>query len=67
MRLLAALPIKRVAAPLEQVLALAVKHSLSSYDALYLGLALNRRLPVATLDEALTRAARAERLQVLGA
>src|SRR5688572_2664176 len=65
-RLLAALAVKRVAAPLDHVLALAVKHGLSSYDALYLGLAVERRLPLATLDAKLAQATRAERLEVLG-
>jgi predicted nucleic acid-binding protein len=39
--------------------ALAQAHGLSAYDASYLELALRRGLPLATVDEALTRAARA--------
>jgi predicted nucleic acid-binding protein len=39
---------------------LAEKHALTAYDASYLELALRRRLPLATLDAALARAARAE-------
>ena len=38
---------------------LAVQHRLTTYDAAYLELALRRRLPLATLDTALERAARA--------
>ena len=38
--------------------ALAAEHALSAYDACYLELALRRRLPLATLDEALRRAMR---------
>lgn len=39
---------------------LAEQHALTAYDASYLELALRRRLPLATLDSALARAARAE-------
>ncbi len=42
------------------VLDLAVKHTLTSYDAAYLELAQRLRLPLATLDKALVRAAQAE-------
>jgi predicted nucleic acid-binding protein len=38
---------------------LAVQHRLTTYDAAYLELALRRQLPLATLDKALARAARA--------
>lgn len=38
---------------------LAVEHRLSAYDAMYLELALRMRLPLATLDRALTSAAEA--------
>ena len=41
-----------------QLLALAVRYDLSSYDATYLDLALRRQLPVATQDVALAQAAR---------
>jgi predicted nucleic acid-binding protein len=46
--------------------ALAVKYRLTSYDAAYLELALRRTLPLATLDEDLRRAAKAEKVEVLG-
>ncbi len=41
-----------------QLLALALRYDLSSYDATYLDLALRRQLPVATQDVALAQAAR---------
>jgi len=47
-------------------LRLAERHQLTLYDAAYLELALRRNLPLATLDEDLRRAARAEKVQVLG-
>ena len=40
-------------------------HRLTAYDASYLELALRRRLPLATLDAALARAATAEGLATL--
>ncbi len=43
-----------------EVSRLARNHSLSVYDAAYLELALRRRLPLATLDQALRKAATAE-------
>jgi len=48
-------------------LRLAARHGLTMYDAAYLELALRRNLPLATLDEDLRRAARAEKVKVLGA
>jgi len=42
-----------------ETLDLAMQYKLSTYDAAYLELALRRRLPLATLDEALTAAAKA--------
>ncbi len=42
-----------------QLLALALRHDLSAYDAAYLELALRRQLPIATTDTALADAARA--------
>ncbi len=42
------------------ILQLAAKHRLTSYDASYLELASRRQLPLATLDQALIRAAQAE-------
>jgi predicted nucleic acid-binding protein len=44
---------------------LAAKHGLTVYDATYLELAARRQLPLATLDEELARAARAEGVPVL--
>lgn len=43
---------------LDTALSLAIEYSLTYYDALYLELALRRRLPLATLDRAMKRAAR---------
>lgn len=43
-----------------QVMDLAAKHGLSAYDASYLELAIRLGLPLATLDEPLRKAARAE-------
>ena len=47
-------------------LRLAERHQLTLYDAAYLELALRRNLPLASLDEDLRRAARAEKVKVLG-
>jgi predicted nucleic acid-binding protein len=44
---------------------LAERHGLTVYDATYLELAERRRLTLATLDEALARAARAEGIKVV--
>jgi predicted nucleic acid-binding protein len=41
-------------------------HQLTSYDAVYLELALRRRLPLATLDEPLRKAARKLDVKLLG-
>jgi predicted nucleic acid-binding protein len=49
-----------------RVLELARRHALTAYDALYLELALRRRLPLATLDTALAAAARAEGVAGVG-
>lgn len=65
-KLLAGLPIERVAAPIDSVLELAVDHRLSAYDALYLALAQQQRVPLATLDAALAKAALATQVEVLG-
>lgn len=46
----------------KSVLALALKHQLTSYDATYLALAKRRRLPLATLDAALQKAAKKEKV-----
>lgn len=48
------------------VLALARRHRLTVYDAAYLELAIRRALPLATLDTALMRAARAEAVPLVG-
>ena len=47
------------------VLELTREHRLSGYDAMYLELAVRMQLPLATLDQALGAAARAEGLDVL--
>ncbi|MCU0922029.1 MAG: type II toxin-antitoxin system VapC family toxin [Burkholderiaceae bacterium] len=56
---IAQLPIDtdRHAVPPHELLALALRFGLSSYDAAYLELALRRQLPLATQDEALRAAA----------
>lgn len=50
-----------------QILDLAPRHDLTSYDAMYLDLALRRALPVATQDLALAEAARAAGVGVVAA
>jgi predicted nucleic acid-binding protein len=50
----------------EPTVRLAERHRLTVYDASYLELALRRGLPLATLDEDLRTAARAERVPLLG-
>ncbi len=47
-------------------LELAVAHSLTTYDAAYLELAIRRHLPIASLDAALLNAARATGVTTLG-
>jgi predicted nucleic acid-binding protein len=47
-------------------LELAIRHQLTTYDAAYLELAVRRRLPHATLDTDLRRAAQAEKVRLLG-
>lgn len=49
----------------EDALALARRHALSLYDAVYLELALRHACPLATLDKALQRAAAEENIAVL--
>ncbi|MES2562215.1 MAG: type II toxin-antitoxin system VapC family toxin [Pseudomonadota bacterium] len=44
---------------------LATTHNLTSYDAVYFDLARRRKLPLATLDAALVRAARATKLPLI--
>jgi predicted nucleic acid-binding protein len=48
-------------------LTLARRHGLSFYDAAYLELAMRQHLPLATSDQALTRAAMAEKVPLIGA
>ena len=48
------------------VLALAMAHGLTAYDAAYLALAQERDLPLATLDQKLAAAARREDVALLG-
>ena len=49
------------------MMTLARRHRLTVYDAAYLELALRRSAPLATLDAALTRAANAEGVTLIGA
>jgi predicted nucleic acid-binding protein len=49
-----------------QVLTLARRHRLTVYDAAYLDLAQREALPLATLDEELSAAARAEQVALIG-
>ncbi|HKN26969.1 MAG TPA: type II toxin-antitoxin system VapC family toxin [Roseiarcus sp.] len=48
------------------VLSIATAYGLSAYDAVYVALAQERRLPLATLDRKLAEAARAEGVPVAG-
>jgi predicted nucleic acid-binding protein len=48
------------------LMALARMHRLTAYDAAYLELALRESLPLATMDDALQRAARAEGVPLIG-
>ena len=50
--------VNEVAAATEDLLQLALRHQLSSYDASYLELALRLQLPLATKDDALRAAAK---------
>jgi predicted nucleic acid-binding protein len=69
-RLLAALPIEvdaeTNARAWEGAAELARRHGLTLYDAAYLELAARRRLPLATFDGALVRAAGVERVPAVG-
>jgi len=49
-----------------ELMTLARRHKLTAYDAAYLELALRQHLPLATLDIALMRAAKAEGVKVIG-
>lgn len=66
---LAALPLEfdQEAPDAGQLLALALRHDLTSYDAAYLELALRRQWPLATQDEALAQAARIAGVGVVSA
>jgi predicted nucleic acid-binding protein len=50
----------------DHLLPLCRAHQLTSYDAIYLDLAIRRKLPLATLDEQLRKAARKVGLKLLG-
>lgn len=50
----------------EAVFALATRHRLSFYDSAYLELAMRKRIALATLDQALARAATTERVPLIG-
>ena len=50
----------------DAVMQLTRRHGLTVYDAAYLELALRRRCPLATLDRALAKAARAEAAPLIG-
>jgi predicted nucleic acid-binding protein len=65
---IAQLPIEvdRHAVPRSELLALALRFGLSSYDAGYLELALRRQLPLATQDETLRAAAQASGVGCVG-
>lgn len=67
LRLLKGLPVA-VDADVEEdmLMQLARRHRLTVYDAAYLELALRRNYPLATLDAALSTAARAERIALIG-
>ena len=51
----------------DTILSLSRLHHLTFYDAAYLELALRRQIPLATLDQALARAAAAEGVPLIGA
>lgn len=64
---LSALPLIVDREPEEKtVLSLVRSHKLTVYDAAYLELALRKRSPLATLDDALAAAARAESVTLIG-
>lgn len=50
---------------LKEIFSLAREYTLSTYDASYLDLAMRKGLPLATLDEALIKAARKSKVEVL--
>jgi predicted nucleic acid-binding protein len=67
LRFVDALPIEIDHQPDEGlVLSLARTHKLTVYNAAYLEMALRRMLPLATLDKSIVRAAKAERVPLIG-
>lgn len=67
LRYLLGLPIEQVVGQPHQVVAqLALRHRLTFYDASYLWLAIDRGVPLATLDAALVAAARREGVEFFG-
>ena len=66
---IAQLPIEvdRHPVPRSELLALALRFGLSTYDAAYLELALRRQLPIASVDQALCEAAMASGVGLLSA
>jgi predicted nucleic acid-binding protein len=67
LKLVGALPIEMDREPDEGlVLSLARTHKLTVYDATYLEVALRRMLPLATLDRSIVRAAKAEKVPLIG-
>ncbi len=48
------------------IVVLALKHHLTGYDATYLALAIDQKMPIATTDRRLAGAARAENIEILG-
>ena len=50
-----------------RIQSLSREHALTTYDAAYLDLALERNLHFATLDEALIKACKKEKVELLGA
>ena len=68
LRVLARLPIRLAPTPENNdVVSLARERNLTVYDAAYLELAMRERLPLATLDRALEKAAAAEGVALFGA
>ncbi|WP_142521136.1 type II toxin-antitoxin system VapC family toxin [Pseudorhizobium endolithicum] len=66
MRILRGLSLRTTAPADDQsILTLAERHALTAYDAAYLALALNRQLPLATLDRRLAEAAARESVALL--
>ena len=52
---------------IKEIFTLARTHKLSSYDALYLDLAMRKGLPIATLDKSLLAAAKRSKVPILSA